>query len=263
MVRIHHCCKWLLTDEQANWVRSSIGICKTYPHLFRFIEDLNEKDRSILEGFSMSSIRGGLNRSNFEVQSNTLTQLGLRSWYRDNAIDGLSSRRCRNPSRWSFSYKLLACPRSLLNVIITLHLTQMIAIAAVTNTTWNKLNFDRLINLIDRRLDRACCSAYFSYFAVRKTKQFIQRFFSLAIAIQRGLPIYYVPFTRFFASLKGKERTKPKASKQIGLTEVVGYDEFGIPIFVDENFSDSNEALFDSYDSDSYVEQDTQDSYSW
>lgn len=263
MVRIHHCCKWLLTKEQANWVRSSIGICKTYPTISSYIEQLEEGDRSILEGFSMSSIRERLNSLDFEVPSNTLTQLGLRQWRRGNVVDELSSRRCRNPSRWSFSYKLLACPRSLLNVIITLHLTQMIAIAAVTNSTWDKINFDKLINLIDRRLDRACCSAYFSYFAVRKTKQFIQRFFSLAIAIQRGLPIYYVPFTRFFASFKGKRKKKPKASKQVGLTEVVGYDEFGIPIFADGEAQNSNEALFDSYDSDSYYEQDSQDSYSW
>lgn len=261
MVRIHHVDKRLLTKEQRQWVRSSIGICKTFPSVSKFIEQLQDKDRSFLESFNLSSICERLRYLGFEAQGNIKNILGLRKWDKGLGFESNPHSRYRNPAMQRFSYKLTACPRPLLDAYLHLHLTEMIAVAAINSKSWDKLNFDKFICLIDRRLDLACKRAYFSYFEVRKTKLFFQRFFSLSIAIQKKLTIYHVPFTQFFRDKKGFPSRK--TSKQSGLPRVIGYDEFGIPIFADSGPVNSNDVsnMWDDSDSSDYWND--QDSCSW
>jgi len=231
--------------------------------MLKFVEDLDDNGRSILESFTRSSICERLKHFGLEANSDLYNILGLRRWNTGGKFDLRPPKeRLRNPSRFSFSYKLKSCNRLWLDVIITWHLTQMLAVAAITNRTMLNINYERVQILIDRRLDKVCSDAYLSYFEVRKVKLFIQRFFSLALAIQKKLTIHFVPFTRFFSSLKGFSK-REKKGKQDSSPQVVGYDEWGIPIFADKgpiNHSVEPEYM---YDSDSYYSDYSQDSYSW
>lgn len=266
--RLYHNYRWLLTKEQANWVKSSIRTIKTYPTIYQFIEQLNDEDRSILCSFSVTSVRQMLvlKARDFEVTSKITSALGLNRWMGGTLSNVGAFARGRNPRKQSFSLKLLTIPRDLLGDTIGFHLTQMIALATITNNTWNKITFDDFIFQSDRRMDRACVNAYFSYFEVRKVKLFTQRFFSLAIAIQRGLTTHFVPFTAFFKSRKGlpPRKTAGKQTKS-SLPSIVGYDEYGIPIFSGESGPGSyGDEIYvpSSSEEEGYYFSD-QDSYSW